>query len=92
MIGTWKATIIDPSAFFQNFQTRYKRLYIIKSLFFFSIFSQSTNSALEKALKLNNALLQWLKNGRKALITKEILEKDRVTDLSKGFDCIHMNC
>ena len=41
------------------------------NLYFLStISSQSTNVASEKALVPNTALLQWFKNGRKALITK----------------------
>lgn len=64
-----KATM-HPSGSFQNCL---KRLYMIKSLFFSLISSKSTNVALEKAFVPNNALLQWLKNGRKLLITKEHL-------------------
>ena len=71
MIGTWKA-IVDPSIPFQTLQ-KFKIAHD-QSLFFSSIPSQNTNVALEKALVSNIALLQWLKNEMKALITKELLE------------------
>ena len=70
MIAACKATI-DPSL---SFQKCLKRLYMIKFQVFSSISSQSTNVALEKVLEPNAALLQWLKGGRKALITEELLE------------------